>query len=97
MLTAKTSSIPLMGNVKVNSGSHILYFYKSEDLFVQSAQTVNQYAIIIEAPEVYLTMVEKLKLEGQYLDEINHTIHYINNYDFYHMYKDFNFERALTN
>lgn len=104
MLAAKTSSIPLTGNVKVNNGSHILYFYQSEELylenlvsFVQSAQTVSQHVIIIEAPEVYLAMVEKLKLEDQYLDELNHTIHYINNYDFYQMYGDFNFERALTN
>ncbi|MDT8861308.1 MEDS domain-containing protein [Alkalihalobacillus sp. MEB130] len=100
-MAIQTRSISLTKNIQVQDGSHILYFYESEERYLEnlvsyilSAKAMNQHVIIIESYECYDALLEKLgtQIESLGLTEI---LHYKNNIEFYQTYGDFKFERAL--
>ncbi|GAE37448.1 MEDS domain-containing protein [Halalkalibacter akibai] len=97
----QTKSISLTENIQVNDGSHILYFYQSEEKYIEnlisfilSAKQMNQHVIVIESYERYNHLLDRLgeKLQGLQLEEM---LHYKNNIEFYQLHGDFKFERAL--
>ncbi|MFC0560389.1 MEDS domain-containing protein [Halalkalibacter alkalisediminis] len=102
-MSQKTNSISLTQNIQVNEGSHILYFYESEEKYIEnlvsfilSAKSMNQHVIIIESYERYARVLERLGNQLQDI-ELVEILHYKNNIEFYQIHGDFKFERALEN
>ncbi|WP_078427955.1 MEDS domain-containing protein [Alkalihalobacterium alkalinitrilicum] len=102
-MTVSAKTIALTEKVKVNEGSHILYFYQSEERYLENlssfiitATILNQHAIVIETPARYKAVKQKL-LEHITESEIENFVHYVNNYEFYRQYEDFRFNRVLEN
>ncbi|MFV8828862.1 MEDS domain-containing protein [Alkalihalobacterium sp. APHAB7] len=66
-MSIATKTIALTENMQVNEGSHILYFYQSEQLyldnlvsFIVNAIDLNQHAIVIETPKRFESVLQKL-------------------------------------
>ncbi|MEB1807290.1 MAG: MEDS domain-containing protein [Bacillaceae bacterium] len=102
-MSIATKTIALTESFQVNEGSHILYFYQSEELylenlvsFIVSAIHLNQHAIVIETPERFEAAIHKLS-EQLREEEYEPYLHYVNNYEFYQKYQDFRFDRVLDN
>lgn len=95
--------IRLTKDIDIDDGSHILYFYQSEDTYIQNAVSYilsaiefNQKVVFIDTEKNFQRVVSELNI---YISEkaIDNLLEYINNYDFYEMYQDFHFERVLDN
>ncbi|KHF38941.1 MEDS domain-containing protein [Halalkalibacter okhensis] len=100
-MTVQTRSISLTKNIQVKDGSHILYFYDSDERymenlvsFILSAKAMNQHVIIIESFDTYNEVLKRLGHQTEELG-IDEVLHYKNNIEFYQTYGDFKFERAL--
>jgi two-component sensor histidine kinase len=102
-MTLKTKSISLTETIKVNDGSHILYFYSSQERyldnlvsFILSAKSMNQQVILIESYECYAIVLERI---AAHLGDmaLENFLHYKNNLEFYQTHGNFKFEHALEN
>ncbi|MCT8137785.1 MEDS domain-containing protein [Anaerobacillus sp. CMMVII] len=102
-LKTNSKSISLTDNIQVNDGSHILYFYDSEEKylenlvsFILAAKSMNQHVIVIESYELYMALLDRL---GEKLIELEliDFLHYKNNKEFYETHGNFKFEQALSN
>lgn len=90
--------VALTKNLKVEQGSHILYFYKAMEAYVENACSyieegiqLGQYVIIIDSNERFQLILDQLGV----VDETK--LHFVSNGEFYETYQDFHFERILTN
>ncbi|MFS0862829.1 MEDS domain-containing protein [Fredinandcohnia sp. 179-A 10B2 NHS] len=90
--------IPLTSSLKINQGSHVLYFYNSIDGYIRNACSfivdginLGHQIVFIEQPEMYELILNRI---GPIDKE---KLHFVNNYEFYQMYQDFHFERVLHN
>lgn len=97
-----TKVIPLTKRLQVENGAHILYFYNSRESYVEQAASFvisgikqQQYIIFVDTPDIYESVMAILQESLSIVDM--QLITYINNYDFYEMYHDFNFERVIQN
>ncbi|WP_216828509.1 MEDS domain-containing protein [Alkalihalobacterium elongatum] len=102
-MSVSTRTIALTDSIQVNEGSHILYFYQSEELYVQnlvsfilSAIELKQHAIVIETPERFKEVKKKL-IQILNENEIEQFLYFVDNYEFYQKYQDFHFDRVLDN
>lgn len=93
-----TGQVALTKRLKVEQGSHILYFYQSKKAYIENACSyieegvqLGQHVIIIESSERY----EQIYAQLGNVDRTK--IHYVNNEEFYETYHDFHFERILNN
>ncbi|MFA9557506.1 MEDS domain-containing protein [Evansella sp. AB-rgal1] len=98
-----TKTIQLTKNVKVNEGSHILYFYESEKQYIENvksfilaAKHLHQDVIFIDTPAHFKIAKEQLGDDITKLEE-NGTFRYIDNLDFYEAYGDFHFSKVVNN
>jgi two-component sensor histidine kinase len=99
-----TETLSLTEKLEVNNGSHILYFYNSEQQYIEnavsfilSAKSLNQKVFFIESEYFCLEVYNRLAAHFSDDEEMNQTVQYINNYEFYQAYGDFKFERVLGN
>ncbi|GAA0326005.1 hypothetical protein GCM10008967_15730 [Bacillus carboniphilus] len=103
-MTVKTENrIPLTRHIQIDQDSHVLYFYSSEDQyidnvvsFVLTAKELHQRVVYIDSNERYQKVLSILKQHLE-LEQIQRLLHYVNNYEFYEMYGDFHFSRVLEN
>ncbi|WP_088103677.1 MEDS domain-containing protein [Halalkalibacter urbisdiaboli] len=102
-MKTKTRSISLTENIQVNEGSHIAYFYQSEEAyldnlisFILSAKKMEQHVIVIESDECFAEILNRLRVQHPLID-VGRFLHFLNNREFYQTYGDFHFERALNN
>ncbi|WP_062051956.1 ATP-binding protein [Bacillus sp. JCM 19034] len=97
-------TIPLTERIDIKEGSHILYVYRSDELYLENlvsaivvARSVNQHVIVIEEEEVYKKAIEKVKKElGTNSEDYLNKIHYINSVDFYLVNGNFHFNNAIN-
>jgi two-component sensor histidine kinase len=90
--------LPLTSTLKVDQGSHILYFYETNDGYIENAASfilsgisLGQHIIFIDSVERFQLIIGRLGFSGHPL------LHYVNNFEFYELYQDFHFERVLNN
>ncbi|WP_026673249.1 MEDS domain-containing protein [Alkalihalobacterium bogoriense] len=90
--------VPLTSTLKIEQGSHILYFYNKKDEYIENAASYilagidqGHHIVFIDSEDRFAKIKERL---GSI--DLSH-VHYVNNYDFYEMYQDFHFERILNN
>ncbi|SDD77313.1 His Kinase A (phospho-acceptor) domain-containing protein [Paenibacillus sp. UNCCL117] len=100
---APQNSIPLTNKIQVQSGSHIVYFFSDYDKyidnavsFIRSGMELAQHVIIIDTREMYEAMERKLLAESD-AEQWRERLHYMNQADFYETYRDFHFQRILSN
>ncbi|WP_281890353.1 ATP-binding protein [Paenibacillus sp. YYML68] len=100
---ALQASIPLTNKLHVQNGSHVLYFFKQVDKYIQHAVDfivkgieLEHYIIVIETIDMYTIMLQKLELMVE-PELITHYVRYINQVEFYETYEDFRYERVLNN
>ena len=90
--------VPLTSSLKINPGSHILYFYNNLEGYVENACSYITTGIELGHHIVFIDSEERYKKILVSLGSIDMSkLHYVNNFDFYEMYQDFHFERVLTN
>ncbi|MBU9711735.1 MEDS domain-containing protein [Evansella tamaricis] len=97
----KNKTIPLTTKLNVKEGSHILYFYEDEELYIEnaisfilSAKTLNQKVVFIESEEHYHTVLTRLEKKLD-METIQDMLYYKNNFEFYQEYGNFNFSLVL--
>ncbi|MDP4083817.1 MAG: MEDS domain-containing protein [Bacillota bacterium] len=90
--------LPLNSSLKLNPGSHILYFYNTLKEYIENASSyildglnLGQHVVFIDSTDRYQMILDNL---GP-IDMTN--VYYVSNYEFYEMYHDFHFERVLMN
>ncbi|ADU29672.1 MEDS domain-containing protein [Evansella cellulosilytica] len=98
-----TRSLPLTKKINVTEGSHILYFYRDAEQYIENVISFIQSAIELNQKVVYIdNFTNYAALNAKFGSEIKQMIakgsfEYISNYEFYEMYGDFHFERVLNN
>lgn len=102
--TDNKRTIPLTKKIDIQEGSHLLYVYHSDELYLENlvsaivmARSVNQHVIVIEKEEIYQTALEKVKkeLNVDSEDDLDY-IHFINSKDYYQVNGNFHFEYAIN-
>jgi two-component sensor histidine kinase len=90
--------VPLSTSLKVNQGSHILYFYNTIEGYIENAVSyivtginLGYHVIFIDSKERYKMVMDKL---GNFDTS---KVHYVDNHEFYELYQDFHFDRILNN
>lgn len=93
-----TINIPLTRSLKINQGSHILYFYNELEAYVDNAVSyiltgveLGHYIIYIDSRERCKRVMAKV--DSQHMSRI----HYVDSEEFYEIYQDFNYDRILSN
>lgn len=93
------SQIQLTKDLSVRDGGHILYFYKTDGAYIENAESfiitgveLNQHVIFIDKQERCQRILDNLRAK---IDVSK--VQFINSYDFYETYHDFQYDRVLTN
>lgn len=101
MVRVKSKSISLTESIQVNEGSHILYFYESEEKYLQNllsfileAKHNNQQVVLLESDEVFEVVRELFGARWTEM-ELDKMIHFENNLEFYFHHGHFHFERTV--
>lgn len=95
------SKIPLTEEISVTDGSHILYFYSSPDQYVENLASFIQAGINLEQHVIVIDTLERISQVQKRLGHLDpallEPVEFIDNYEFYGLYGDFQFDRVLGN
>ena len=92
--------IPLTKQLQVSNAAHIAYIFKKHNIYmnnlmayIKSGIDRGHHIIIIENEEIYKEIVKVIN--NLFSEADQKRIHYINNYEFYRCYEDFNMDSII--
>ena len=91
--------IPLTKSLSVEHESHILYFYSTDEAYIENAISFIQTGIQLEQHVIFIDHQDRYQEVLNHLQDCTSNkeyLHYIDSHEFYEAHGDVNFDRVLT-